>query len=324
MSAASVRLQSDGEWCLRLALQTYRGRRQRVLNSPKFPQSSTRDTVIAVYRYPANSNLPFVLFLNENQAGWYFLPICTIIQVDTSNFRQKEVLNMKICGLQKTTLLDFPGHVAATVFTGGCNFRCPFCHNSELLRSDAPSVYTIDEILSFLARRKGIVEGIAVTGGEPTLQPDLRDFLADVQKLGYRIKLDTNGYRPETLRALCEEGLIDYVAMDIKTCKERYAEVSGIPSVMIEKIEESVEFLKAGLVPYEFRTTVVQELHTSEDFKQIGPWLRGSSRYFLQSFTDSGNVLKPGFTGCTKEELTSFLALVKPFVGQAALRGVDG
>ena len=192
------------------------------------------------------------------------------------------------------------------------------------MEHDAQAAYTTDEILSFLSRRKGILEGVAITGGEPTLQPDLRDFLAAVREIGYRIKLDTNGYRPEVLRALCEEGLVDYVAMDIKTCKERYAEVSGIPFVMIEKIEESVEFLKAGVVPYEFRTTVVQELHTAEDFKRIGPWLQGCPRYFLQSFTDSGNVLQPGFTGCTKEELTSFLSLVKPYVGQAALRGVDG
>ena len=140
---------------------------------------------------------------------------------------------MKICGLQKTTLLDFPGHVAATVFTGGCNFRCPFCHNSDLLGNDAEVIYTDEEVLKFLAKRKGILEGVAITGGEPTLQPDLREFILRVRELGYRIKLDTNGSRPDVLKSLCEEGLIDYVAMDIKTCKERYPEVTGIPSANI-------------------------------------------------------------------------------------------
>lgn len=230
---------------------------------------------------------------------------------------------MNICGLQKTTLLDFPGHVAATIFTGGCNFRCPFCHNRDLLGNDAPPAFTAEEILRFLTRRAKILEGVAITGGEPTLQPDLREFLLHVRDLGLKIKLDTNGYRPEVLKSLCMDGLIDYVAMDIKTCKERYAAVSGAPSLHIEKIEESVEFLKSGAVPYEFRTTVVKELHSARDFERIGPWLAGSSRYFLQNFSDSGQVLCSGYSGCSKEELLSYLEIVRPFVGQAALRGVE-
>ena len=149
---------------------------------------------------------------------------------------------MKICGLQKTTLLDFPGHVAATIFTGGCNFRCPFCHNSDLLGNDAPAAFSEDEILNFLKKRRGILEGVAITGGEPTLQPDLRDFIIKIRELGYQIKLDTNGYRPDVLKSLCQDGLIDYVAMDIKTCKERYPVVAGIPSLQMDKIEESVSF----------------------------------------------------------------------------------
>lgn len=230
---------------------------------------------------------------------------------------------MKICGLQKTTLLDFPGHVAATIFTGGCNFRCPFCHNSDLLGSDAPAAFSEDEVLAFLSRRTGILEGVAITGGEPTLQPDLREFIVRVRSLGYRIKLDTNGYRPDLLNSLCADGLIDYVAMDIKTCKERYAEVAGVPSIHMERIEESVDFLKSGAVPYEFRTTVVRELHSAEDFEKIGPWIAGCSNYFLQNFVDSGNVLNPVYTGCTKEELLRFLEIVEPYVGHAGIRGVD-
>ena len=230
---------------------------------------------------------------------------------------------MKICGLQKTTLLDFPGYVAATVFTGGCNFRCPFCHNSELLGNDAPCAFTEEEVLRFLRRRKGILEGVAITCGEPTLQPDLRDFILNVRELGFLVKLDTNGTRPDVLKALCRDGLIDYVAMDIKTCKERYPVVAGIPSVNMISIEESMDFLKGGSVPYEFRTTVVKELHSAEDFEKIGPWVAGCPNYYLQNFIDSGNVLQQGFSGCSKEELLSYLQIVEPWVGQAKLRGVD-
>ena len=230
---------------------------------------------------------------------------------------------MKICGLQKTTLLDFPGHVAATIFTGGCNFRCPFCHNSDLLGNDAEVHYTDEEVLKFLTKRKGILEGVAITGGEPTLQPDLRDFILRVRELGYRIKLDTNGSRPGVLKSLCEEELIDYVAMDIKTCKERYPDVIGIPSANIGSILESVEFLKQGTVPYEFRTTVVKELHSTEDFARIGEWISGCPNYFLQNYVDSENVLVSGFSSCSKEELLSFRDIVKPYVGRVELRGVD-
>lgn len=230
---------------------------------------------------------------------------------------------MKICGLQKTTLLDFPGHVAATVFTGGCNLRCPFCHNSELLGNDAPPAFTEEEIFRFLSRRKGILEGVAITGGEPTLQPDLRNFILRVRELGFLIKLDTNGTQPDVLKALCSDGLIDYVAMDIKTCKERYPAVAGIPSVNMASIEESMDFLKGGSVPYEFRTTVVKELHSAADFEKIGPWIAGCPNYYLQNFIDSENVLKPGFSSCSREELLSYLQIVRPWVGQASLRGVD-
>ena len=230
---------------------------------------------------------------------------------------------MKICGLQKTTLLDFPGHVAATIFTGGCNFRCPFCHNSDLLGNDAEVAYTEEEILKFLAKRRGVLEGVAITGGEPTLQTDLRAFILRVRELGYKIKLDTNGSRPDVLRALCDEGLVDYVAMDIKTCKERYPDVAGIPSLQIGGIMESVEYLKHGSIPYEFRTTVVRELHSAEDFEQIGSWLSGCSRYYLQNYVDSDNVLVPGFSACSREELLSFMEIVKPYVEHVELRGVD-
>ena len=230
---------------------------------------------------------------------------------------------MKLCGLQKTTLLDFPGHVAATIFTGGCNFRCPFCHNSDLLGNDLPPAYSVEEVLSFLKKRRGILEGVAITGGEPTLQPDLRDFILDIRALGYAIKLDTNGYRPDILISLCEEGLIDYVAMDVKASKERYAVLAGIPSVDIAKLDESIDYLVHGSLPYEFRTTVVKELHSDEDFEKIGPWIRGCKNYYLQCFVDSDQVLNPVYTSPTKEELLRYQSIVEPYVEHVELRGVD-
>ena len=231
---------------------------------------------------------------------------------------------MKICGLQKTTLLDFPGRVACTIFTGGCNFRCPFCHNSELLGSKAYEDYTEEEIFAFLNKRKGILEGVCITGGEPTLQPDLEDFIRRVRSLGLAVKLDTNGYKPDLLKDLCEKGLLDYVAMDIKAARDHYAEVAGAPGLAMEYIDESIEFLLTGSVPYEFRTTVVRGLHTADDFSKIGPWIKGCPRYYLQCFTESGQVLVPGvYSDFTRDEMMVFADLVRPYVGQVALRGID-
>ena len=180
---------------------------------------------------------------------------------------------MKICGLQKTTLLDFPGHVAATIFTGGCNFRCPFCHNSDLLGNDAPAAFTDEEVLDFLKKRRGILEGAAITGGEPTLQPDLEDFIQKVRALEYQIKLDTNGYRPEVLKRLCEKGLVDYVAMDIKACEERYPAVAGVSSLQMENIRESIEFLKSGLFP----------------MNSVPPWSESSTLRRISRRSDHGS-----------------------------------
>lgn len=231
---------------------------------------------------------------------------------------------MKICGLQKTTLLDYPGHVAATVFLGGCNFRCPFCHNKELLGNDAEELFSLEELLGFFKKRASILEGVCITGGEPTLFPEeLEDLIRKLRSYGYLIKLDTNGFRPEVLRHLCEEQLLDYVAMDIKSCPERYPVVAGVPSLSTEGIMESVSFLMGGAVPYEFRTTVVRELHTADDFAKIGAWLKGCSAYFLQNYVESENVLQPGFTSCNKQELLSFMDILKPYIHRVELRGVD-
>lgn len=230
---------------------------------------------------------------------------------------------MKLCGLQKTTLLDYPGHVAATIFLGGCNFRCPFCHNSELLGNDAEEAYSRDEILKFLNQRKGILEGVCITGGEPTLTPDLEDFIREIRALGLLVKLDTNGSRPEVLKALAGNGLLDYVAMDIKAGRDNYPRVAGVPGLSMEPIKESAAFLMGGCLPYEFRTTVVKGLHTAADFEDIGKWLAGCSRYFLQNYVDSDQVLCPGFESYTKEELLHFSDILKGTIPEVSLRGID-
>lgn len=223
----------------------------------------------------------------------------------------------------KTTLLDFPGHIAATIFTGSCQFLCPFCQNSALIPNSVLAEYTEEEILAFLKKRSGILEGVAITGGEPTLQPDLESFIRKVRALGFLVKLDTNGYRPDVLKHLCEEKLLDYVAMDIKSCPDRYSIVSGIPNLNLEPIFESISFLKQNTVPFEFRTTLVKELHTAADIQEIGKWLAGDSQYFLQNYKDSDQVLTSGLHGFTKEELLTFASILKPYIPNVNLRGID-
>ena len=221
------------------------------------------------------------------------------------------------------TLLDFPGKVACTVFTGGCNFRCPFCHNALLVTKlpEKPD-YTEDEILSFLEKRVGLLDGVAITGGEPLLNPDIADFIRKIRDMGYAVKLDTNGSFPERLKAIVSEGLVDYVAMDIKNRREKYAETVGLNSLDLSKIEESVEFLKSGAVDYEFRTTVVKQFHTVEDIRAAAEWISGSRRYFLQNFVDSGELICEEVCGVDKETMLKMKSAAADFVPQTEIRGI--
>lgn len=231
---------------------------------------------------------------------------------------------MHICGYQKTTLLDYPGHVAATFFTGGCNFRCPFCHNSDLITSSSFTAnISEEEIFTFLKKRKNVLTGICITGGEPTLQPDLAEFMRKVHSLGYKIKLDTNGYRPEIIANLLEKKLLDYIAMDIKSGYSNYVNVSGISNLDFKKIESSISIIESSGIPYEFRTTVVKELHNQTDFEEIADMLSPKSPYFIQSFKDSGNILISGLSSYNNEELNKFLSIVKQNLPDASLRGID-
>ena len=230
---------------------------------------------------------------------------------------------MIIAGLQKTTLLDFPGHLAATIFLGGCNFRCPYCHNSELISPDCTAAYSSDQILAFLKKRTGILEGVCLTGGEPSLQSDLESLIRSIRDLGFLIKLDTNGYRPDVLTHLCEAHLVDYVAMDIKAGRTHYPAASGLARPNLSLIDESIHFLLDSGIRYEFRTTVVKGIHTRQDFEEIGPWIAGAKAYFLQNYKAPESVSLPGMQSFSKEDLLRFAAVIAPYVPDVKLRGID-
>lgn len=230
---------------------------------------------------------------------------------------------MNIHGLQKVTLLDYPGKVACTVFTGGCNFRCPFCHNKSLV-TEIPQNSSISEeyFFSFLEKRKGVLDGVCITGGEPLLQTDLEQFIKTIKEKGYLVKLDTNGSLAASLKNLVSKGLVDYVAMDIKNSPERYAETVGMDICPMKDIEESVEFLLGGYIPYEFRTTVVQEFHEKDDFIKIAKWIKNPERYFLQGFVDSGDVLREGLRGYSAEEMEEFAEILRREMPFVEIRGL--
>lgn len=240
---------------------------------------------------------------------------------------------MRIAGLQKLTLLDFPGKTAATVFTPGCNFRCPFCHNAALVTGEAgrdgaaadSSVLSIDELFAFLGKRQGLLDGVCITGGEPLLQSGIDEFCARVHELGFAVKLDTNGSFPGRLRALVEEGLVDYVATDVKNAPERYAETVGVPAFDLAPVQESLDFLRSGAVPYEVRTTVVRELHTADDLRALAAWIEGVQAWHLQSFIDADSVLggEGRFHAWDPDDLRALLPELQAVVPGAQLRGVD-
>ena len=233
---------------------------------------------------------------------------------------------MRVSGLQKLTLLDYPGHVACTVFTAGCNFRCPFCHNAPLV---LPERMQGDEdgsetVLAFLRKRRGILDGVAITGGEPLLHKDMGDFLRKIKELGYPVKLDTNGSFPQRLRELVEEGLVDRVAVDIKNAPALYGKTIGVPGFDLGPVEETKNYLLSGAVEYEFRTTVVKGLHTEESLVEAAKWIAGAREYYLQQFKDSGDVIAiEGLSAFTGEEMHALADAVRPYVPSVQVRGVE-
>lgn len=230
---------------------------------------------------------------------------------------------MLINGLVKTSLVDYPGHVAATLFTSGCNMHCPFCHNKDLvINADTLKPYTEAEILDFLNKRRTILEGICITGGEPTLQPDLIKFIEKLKSLGYKIKLDTNGLNPDIIELLAEKTLIDYIAMDIKNSPSKYSLTAGLPQINITRIEKSINIIRTSSINYEFRTTVTKELHKQQDFEEIAAWLSGSHKYVLQPYKNTGNQLEPViFSTYTYEELLKIKQKLFSSINIVELRG---
>lgn len=231
---------------------------------------------------------------------------------------------MNIQGLQKLTLLDYPEKVACTIFTAGCNFRCPFCHNASLVSHiDMGKNIPVQQIMAFLKKRLGVLDGICISGGEPLLQPDLEEFIFQVKEMGYFVKLDTNGSNSYLLRHLAEKQFLDYVAMDIKNAPGKYGITIGIADYNMEEVFRSVDFLMSGTIPYEFRTTVVREFHKREDFAAIGRWIKGTQRYYLQNFKPSDDLIRPGLRAYTKDILVQALEVVRRNVPNAELRGID-
>lgn len=225
---------------------------------------------------------------------------------------------MILSGLQKLTLLDFPGRIAATVFTRGCNMRCPFCHNASLVVGGA-DIIPEEEFFAFLESRRGRLGGVCVSGGEPTLQADLPRFIEKIKAMDFEVKLDTNGTNPEMLSSLIDGGLLDYVAMDIKSSPEGYARVSGVSPDM-EKIKRSIELLLSDKIDYEFRTTVAKPLFSTGDFVEIGKLIKGAKRYYLQGFLDSGDLIGEGLEAYSETEMQGFLSEILPFVRNSQIR----
>lgn len=232
---------------------------------------------------------------------------------------------MKVTGIQKLTLLDYPGVVACTVFTAGCNFRCPFCHNAMLVLPEQidDECLTDDEVFGFLKKRRGVLDGVAVTGGEPLLHADMPEFLARVKELGYKIKLDTNGSNPELLSEIVKNKLVDRVAMDIKNAPEEYARTIGLKSFDIAPVERSKEMLLRGDIDYEFRTTVVKGIHTKESLIGAAKWIEGAREYYLQQFKDSGNLILPdGLSAYDEKQMHALADAVRDYVPTVEVRGV--
>lgn len=232
---------------------------------------------------------------------------------------------MNIHGFQTLTLLDYPGYTAATIFLGGCNFRCPFCQNAGLVLhpADEPTIPT-DEVLSFLQKRRRVLDGVCITGGEPTLTPELGELAQSIKDMGYLVKLDTNGTHPEVIKDLYARGVLDYVAIDIKSSPDGYGKLSGLSQMNLAPVRESVRFLMEEGPDYEFRTTVVRELHKKEDFLEIRDWLAGCKRYYLQAYRDSEHIIKPGaFSSYSKEELEEFAKILREKIPLVGIRGIE-
>ena len=232
--------------------------------------------------------------------------------------------HMDFSGWEKLSLLDYDDHIVTTLFMAGCDFRCPFCHNSSLVLepAKAPKI-SWQEIMEYLKKRKGVIDAVCVSGGEPTVMPDLEDKLRDIKSLGYEVKLDSNGSRPNVLKELIEKKLVDYVAMDIKNSPQKYIVTAGMPSISFDAIASSIKILMESGIGYEFRTTSIAEYHTNKDFEEIGKIIKGADKYFIQRYIDSENCIAHGLHPLTKEKALEAKAIMERYVKCVALRGYD-
>ncbi len=229
---------------------------------------------------------------------------------------------MKISGMQKLTLLDYPGNIACLIFTQGCNFRCPFCHNKDLLGDENEDSISVDEVFSYLDKRKGVLDGVVISGGEPLLQPDIEEFITKVKNMGYKIKLDTNGSSPTKLKSLIDKGLVDYIAMDIKNNFTCYNETSGVNCINIENIKRSINIIESSKVEHEFRTTVVKQLHNLGKLQEICSYLGTQTKYYIQNYRDCSTVLERGLLGFSEEELKDLQKKLNMMYPNVMVRGI--
>lgn len=227
---------------------------------------------------------------------------------------------MAIVGFQPATLLDFPGKMACTVFLGGCQFRCPWCHNWELIDGRPLDAMPVEDLADFLKRRQGLLQGVCFTGGEPLMARELESLIGLARRLGYAVKLDTNGLLTDRLQDLVGRGLVDYVAMDIKNCPDRYAETVGLRQLNMEGIEASVDFLKKGKVAYEFRTTLIDQFHDREAIRAMGEWLVGADRLYLQAFEMSDQVPDRTMAPPSREKIEEFQTILKKYIPLVEVR----
>ena len=229
---------------------------------------------------------------------------------------------MKIHGLQKMTLLDYPSKVAATVFLGGCDFCCPFCHNYELVDGSAAPLMDDKELFSFLNKRKGLLDAVVITGGEPCLHSSLKNLIIRIKDMGFLVKLDSNGNHPEVIKSLLDDNLLDYIAMDIKNSPSKYCITTGTKKIDTQVISESISLIINSGIDYEFRTTAIKELHTANDFSEIGKWIKGAKAYYIQQFTQRDTVPDSTLTSPTLEDMNKYLAAAKKYVPDSYLRGI--
>ena len=288
-----------------------------------FTTEKAQEIMPDLYKMRSEWNSFLSAGLNQDEIDVYYKVQNSMIDKAREYTADIDDEGVRFYGLQKLTLLDYPGKMACTVFTGGCNFRCPFCHNRSLvfLNENDGEILT-DDILDYLKTRKKILDGVCISGGEPLLHKGIKDFIRKVKNLGMLVKLDTNGSDPETLKELIDEGLVDYVAMDIKQYPEKYLKVIGLENFDLKVIETSKDLLLQNKVDYEFRTTVVKGFHEVEDFKKIGEWIKGARHYYLQNFEDHGTCIQSGLSEVGLSVLEQMKETVRPYVQEVEIRGI--